>query len=751
MNGNDEVAAVSNFGTGMGAVVFLKEGPDGALWYIRYETNAIRKVSPIGTTNLPPVASAQQSVLYGPSALQVNFTSTGSHDPENGVITYLWNFGDGFTSPSASPTHTYTVLGGAPTSYTVTLTVTDDQGLVNSTTLLVNVNNTPPTVAITGFPNGHQYPVGADTSYALQASVSDLEPGPLTYAWQTILHHNTHVHPGPILTSASSSAVISGEGCYGETFYYEVKLTVTDAGGLGTTATKFLYPRCSSIAPTAVINSTVNYGSGPFIATLDGSASVDNGNIVSYAWDFGDGTSATGDAVSKTFSDPGDYYVRLMVTDNDGLVGTATKVINVLTYDPPQCVGASGSILREYWNYIIGANVVDLTSNANYPNAPNGSSFPSQFSGPSNFDDNYGTRMRGYIIAPETGTYYFTVTSTDASVLYLSLNADPKYKQAICSVPGFTGQNELNKYPTQRSAAVTLQQGVYYYADFIQKGATGSGDNLAVRWERPTNPTPTIIPGSSLARWLDCAPSVSLRAALQGPFDAQTGLMRDDLRSALLIPSSEPFTTMGFTQAGGGGGEIVPASMLNTTGKNAIVDWVLVELRNKTTPTNIVATRGALLQRDGDIVGTDGHARLLFNVASDNYYIAVRHRNHLGAMTATAIAMSKNEIAIDFTQGATNTFGSAARATLGNGSACLWSGNVFRDTQIKYTGTNNDRDPILVAIGGTVPTNTVTTYSKSDVNLDGVVKYTGANNDRDPILQNIGGTTPTSTRTEQLP
>ena len=70
---------------------------------------------------------------------------------------------------------------------------------------------------------------------------------------------------------------------------------------------------------------------------------------------------------------------------------------------------------------------------------------------------------------------------------------------------------------------------------------------------------------------------------------------------------------------------------------------------------------------------------------------------------------------------------------------------------MKYVGNNNDRDPILARIGGTVPTNTVSGYYNEDVNLDGVVKYVGANNDRDITLQNIGGTMPTAVRMEQMP
>ena len=134
--------------------------------------------------------------------------------------------------------------------------------------------------------------------------------------------------------------------------------------------------------------------------------------------------------------------------------------------------------------------------------------------------------------------------------------------------------------------------------------------------------------------------------------------------------------------------------------------------------------------------------------------MAVRHRNHLGVMTSTTRALSGTATIVDFRSAATLTYGTNARTS--NGAVqLLWAGNSLLDavnaSQLKYTGTNNDRDPILVAIGGTVPTNTVSGYFITDVNLDGVVKYTGTTNDRDPILVNVGGTVPTATRAEQLP
>ena len=119
-------------------------------------------------------------------------------------------------------------------------------------------------------------------------------------------------------------------------------------------------------------------------------------------------------------------------------------------------------------------------------------------------------------------------------------------------------------------------------------------------------------------------------------------------------------------------------------------------------------------------------------------------------MAASSVALTASPFALDMTTGAISTYGTNAQKVVGAARVC-WEGNVQRDTFIKYTGASNDRDPILVRIGGTVPTNTVTGYYAEDANLDGVVKYTGASNDRDPILVNIGGTVPTNTISEQLP
>ena len=80
----------------------------------------------------------------------------------------------------------------------------------------------------------------------------------------------------------------------------------------------------------------------------------------------------------------------------------------------------------------------------------------------------------------------------------------------------------------------------------------------------------------------------------------------------------------------------------------------------------------------------------------------------------------------------------------------MWCGDVNDDGQIKYSGPSNDRDRILLLVGGSVPTNTVAGYHLEDVDLSGVVKYSGPGNDRDRVLGTILPIV-TSVRNEQLP
>ena len=146
----------------------------------------------------------------------------------------------------------------------------------------------------------------------------------------------------------------------------------------------------------------------------------------------------------------------------------------------------------------------------------------------------------------------------------------------------------------------------------------------------------------------------------------------------------------------------------------------------------------------------DGTSAPRVGVPAGNYHVCVKHRNHLGVMTAAPFALNTGMAPLDLSLTATPTWGTAARAISGTKSL-LWSGNSTNDVDLRYTGIGNDRDPILIMVGSTTPNNTVSGYHLVDTNLDGSVRYTGLANDRDPILLNVGNTTPNSVRTQQVP
>ena len=240
---------------------------------------------------------------------------------------------------------------------------------------------------------------------------------------------------------------------------------------------------------------------------------------------------------------------------------------------------------------------------------------------------------------------------------------------------------------------------------------------------------------------------IHVRAMLDGPYNTTNGLMNDGLRAGNHLPVSHPYGSAPFNLPASA--SISPA-ILTVSGDDAIVDWVIIELRDNIDPSVLVARRAVLLQRDGDVVELDGVNPVLFSEAPGAYHVAIRHRNHFGVMTASSVSLGPVVQLVDFIDPATITFGLDARKELEPGTMALWAGNARVDSQLKYSGAQNDRDPILVKIGGLIPTAVVFGYHVEDVNLNGIVSYAGAGNDRDRILVNLDGSV-LGVRIEQMP
>lgn len=239
---------------------------------------------------------------------------------------------------------------------------------------------------------------------------------------------------------------------------------------------------------------------------------------------------------------------------------------------------------------------------------------------------------------------------------------------------------------------------------------------------------------------------VKVKMNLGGAMDPGQNLMRDDLRQQGLIPSTEPYTAMGYTVENAGAA--ASAAVLQATGATAVVDWVLVQVHENNPGYMVAGRRAALVLRNGKVVMPDGNEVITFNATAAGRHISVRHRNHLGVL-CTNLQAGSGEL-VDFTLDNLPTFGTGGRM-VSDGRLALWPGDATGSGTVKYTGSGNARDAILNVVGGLVPTNVVTGYKREDVNMDGRVSYTGPNNDRERVLLTIGGNMGTAVRTESMP
>lgn len=164
----------------------------------------------------------------------------------------------------------------------------------------------------------------------------------------------------------------------------------------------------------------------------------------------------------------------------------------------------TGSITRHVWTGINGTAVSDLTSRPVYPDSPNSSGTLPSFLAPTNWADNYGTRVFGWVRAPVTGNYTFSMHADDNAELWLSTTISPDNRRLIASIPDWTNVNEWTKFPSQNSVSIPLIGGQFYFIEALHKDGTG-GDNLGVAWSYPGQ-SRIIIPGNTLAPWVNLAP-----------------------------------------------------------------------------------------------------------------------------------------------------------------------------------------------------------------------------------------------------
>lgn len=242
---------VSVWGTDGGTLLSTIFGPDDAL-YVSHFTGEITRIRYVGGGNRPPVARVTATPQSGALPLEVSLDGGASRDPDGDPLTYHWDFGDGTTAETTTPTTTHTFTTAA--QRTVTLRVRDDEGLESAAaTVSVDAGNTAPEPVIASPSAGATFTANGDL--ALRGTATDEQDGPLpgtSLSWEVRRHHADHYHPWFSGTGAEATIVgpepedLDG----GENSYLEVRLTATDSRGLSRTVTRTVQPRKRTLTVT---------------------------------------------------------------------------------------------------------------------------------------------------------------------------------------------------------------------------------------------------------------------------------------------------------------------------------------------------------------------------------------------------------------------------------------------------------------------------------------------------------------------
>ncbi len=187
--------------------------------------------------NSAPIAEVSATPTFGSAPLEVSFTGSNSFDPDGDILTYLWDFGDGNSSTTANPAHTYNQVG----DYDVKLTVFDPNGESSFSSIKISVGNSAPVASIISPKNGENVFVNQELILESTATDDSDDISQLNFRWEVTLIHNTHEHPNYFTSNnQNTSLLIDQHGISNEVNYLKLELLVTDAGGLTDTVTQYV-------------------------------------------------------------------------------------------------------------------------------------------------------------------------------------------------------------------------------------------------------------------------------------------------------------------------------------------------------------------------------------------------------------------------------------------------------------------------------------------------------------------------------
>jgi hypothetical protein len=312
-------------------------------WAIIILSPTVFELSPIARCTADPLIDGTAEI-----GGNVTFSSGNSshQDPDVAIVGYEWDFQDGAAAGTADANHAFDAVG----IYNVTLTVTDENGLRDSTTCPVDVRNSDiPPNANTGGP--YQFCDG-DAQMILDGSSStDLDTQVVSWTWDL----SNPVGDG---TADAQGVTTNIAGVFPGVGTYDIALTVTDvddpAPNTNTEFTQVVIvpfddPSCNQ-APLAIATPDAEMfecaGPAGTSVTLDGSTSSDpDGDVLTYSWDPALGLADANAAVTTGLFATGDHGFTLTVDDGHGASATDDASFTVIDSLAP--VMSCGDALAE--------------------------------------------------------------------------------------------------------------------------------------------------------------------------------------------------------------------------------------------------------------------------------------------------------------------------------------------------------------------------------------------------------------------
>ncbi len=270
------------------------------------------------------------------------------------------------------------------------------------------------------------------------------------------------------------------------------------------------YPTSVAQAPTVVVSpqTAVGFLNQPFSFAVVG-ANLASKYTIS-ATPPGLTFNSTNGVLSGTPTLAGNY--ELMITASN-TIGVSASGLIVMIFD------TGSSVVREVWTNAPGVNVSDIPTGT----PANSIAALGTLEGITDYGDNYGERIRGYLTAPVTGNYYFWIAGSDSAELWISNNGEEvnKVRRAYVSPTANpnpppangTGSRQWSVQPNQKSGWLSLVAGQRYYLEILHKAGVGSGDNWGVGWIQDSTGTSNapsgIVPSYLLSPYYPPAASVA--------------------------------------------------------------------------------------------------------------------------------------------------------------------------------------------------------------------------------------------------